>query len=178
MIPEPPDQIRTKRLLLRRATWDDLEAIHAVMSAPAAMRYWSRLPHATLDVTRAWFAGALMDFDNPEMDERVIEVNGKVVGYMGIWRIPEFGFILHPDVWGNGIATEAARAFIPHAFSTHAIDRITADVDPRNTSSLKLLKKLGFAETGSATRTFQLGEEWCDSVYLALPRPRHANRGH
>lgn len=163
--------IQTQRLLLRRARWNDLEDIHSVMSSPAAMRYWSRLPHATLDVTRAWFPGALLDADNPSMDERVIEFKGRVVGYMGIWNMPEFGFILHPDVWGQGIATEASQAIIPHAFDTHAIDRLTADVDPRNTASLKLLQKLGFVETGSATGTFLLGDQWCDSVYLELRKP-------
>lgn len=163
--------IRTERLLLRRATWDDLEPIHAVMSAPSAMRYWSTLPHATVDVTRAWFAGALLDFDNPAMDERVIVLDGRVVGYMGIWKLPEFGFILHPDTWGQGLATEAARAFIPHAFATRAIDRLTADVDPRNAASLRVLGKLGFVQTGRAERTFLLGDEWCDSIYLALQRP-------
>jgi RimJ/RimL family protein N-acetyltransferase len=175
MVTDPLGLIRAKRLLLRRATWDDLEEIHMVMSSPAAMRYWSRLSHATLAITRAWFADALLKFDDPEMDERVIEFNGQVVGYMGIWNMPEFGFILRPDVWGKGIATEAAQALIPHIFSTHALDSITADVDPRNTASLRLLHRLGFVETGWAERTFLLGEEWCDSVYLALPRP-HTQR--
>lgn len=165
------DDLRTPRLLLRRASWDDLEDLHAVMSAPAAMRYWSRLPHATIEETRAWFAPALLDFDNPAMDERVIEFEGRAVGYMGIWKMPEFGFILSPRVWGRGLATEAARALVPHLFASHAIDRLTADVDPRNAASLHLLRKLGFQETGFAERTFRLGDEWCDSIYLALPRP-------
>lgn len=162
--------IRTKRLLLRRAAWSDLTDIHAVMSAPAAMRYWSTLPHQTLEVTRDWFAEALLDFDNPNMDERVIELEGHVVGYMGIWNMPEFGFILHPEAWGKGIATEAARALIPNYFATYDIERLTADVDPRNTVSLHLLHKLGFVKVGSAERTFLLGEEWCDSLYLELQR--------
>ena len=40
--------IRTDRLLLRRATMDDLPAIHAILSDPQGMRYWSSLPHAAL----------------------------------------------------------------------------------------------------------------------------------
>lgn len=170
MTSDPSGTIRTKRLLLRRAGWGDLDDIHAVMSSSDAMRYWSRLPHENLDVTRAWFPGALLSADDPNMDERVIELNGRVIGYMGIWKMPEFGFILHPDVWGAGYATEAAEAIIPQLFRAHAIDHITADVDPRNIASTRLLHKLGFLETGRAERTFLLGEEWCDSVYLALHR--------
>lgn len=170
--------ITTARLCLRRADWSDLEGIHAVMSAPEAMRYWSRLPHENLEVTRAWFASALMDFANPHMDEWIVEIDGWVAGYMGIWKMPEFGFILHPAAWGKGIASEAAQALIPHFFATHAIDQLTADVDPRNVASLKLLRKLGFVTTGSAKRTFLLGDEWCDSVFLALPRAASGRATH
>ena len=47
-------EIRTKRLLLRRPAMDDLAAMHSIMSSPPAMRYWSTLPHASLEVTRPW----------------------------------------------------------------------------------------------------------------------------
>jgi RimJ/RimL family protein N-acetyltransferase len=46
--------------------------------------------------------------------------------------------------------------------------RLTADVDPRNLRSIKLLEKHGFVETGRANGTWQVGNELCDSVYLAL----------
>ncbi len=46
--------IRTRRLVLRRATWADLAAVHRVMSNPAAMRYWSRPEHETVEETRRW----------------------------------------------------------------------------------------------------------------------------
>jgi RimJ/RimL family protein N-acetyltransferase len=36
--------------------------------------------------------------------------------------------------------------------------------------SLRLLTGLGFVETGRAVCTMQWGDEWCDSIYLALPR--------
>mgnify|MGYP003347797219 CR=1 FL=1 len=44
------------------------------------------------------------------------------------------------------------------------------DVDPRNKASIRLLERLGFAETHRAARTWLVGEEWCDSVYFALTR--------
>jgi RimJ/RimL family protein N-acetyltransferase len=162
-------EIQTPRLMLRRPRAEDVVPMHAVMSSPMAMRYWSRLPHESLAVTEAWFPGALLN-QGPEMDEWIVVHEGRVVGYMGIWRMPEFGFILHPDVWGMGLGHEGATAFVAHAFATHPIDRLNADVDPRNTASLKLLKRLGFVETGTAKNTFKLGDEWCDSVYLALSR--------
>ena len=163
-------ELRTPRLLLRRPRLDDLEAFYSVMSNPQAMRYWSTLPHASIDVTRPWLE--LMIARSASGGEGfVIEFEGRVVGDVGAGRLPEFGFMVHPEYWGRGIATEAAGAFIAYAFETLSVDRLTADVDPRNTASLRVLGKLGFVETGRAERTFLLGDEWCDSVYLALPRP-------
>lgn len=46
-------ELVTPRLKLRRARPDDLLAMHAVLSNPAAMRYWSTPPHADLAGTRA-----------------------------------------------------------------------------------------------------------------------------
>lgn len=163
-------EIRTARLLLRRARPDDLGAVHAFMSDARAMRYWSTLPHVSLAETEPWFQQQFFSGD-PARDEWIIEQDGRVIGNIGIWNMPEFGFILHPDAWGRGIGTEAATAFLAYAFATYPVEAITADVDPRNAASLGVLGKLGFVETSRAERTFLIGGEWCDSVYLSLPRP-------
>jgi RimJ/RimL family protein N-acetyltransferase len=162
--------IETARLRLRRPRMDDLVAFYSVMSNPLAMRYWSTVPHASIEVTRLWLQ-RMIDRLASGGEDFVIEFEGRVVGDVGAGRLPEFGFMVHPDYWGRGIATEASRAFLDYAFEATAVDELTADVDPRNTASLRVLGKLGFVETGRAERTFLLGEEWCDSVYLALPRP-------
>ncbi len=162
--------IETARLRLRRALQSDLAAVHAFMSSLEAMRYWSTLPHASTAVTEPWFQQQFFS-DDAARDEWIIEWQGRVIGNIGIWKAPEFGFILHPDAWGLGLATEAAAAFLDYAFATYPLDVVTADVDPRNSASLGVLGKLGFVETGRGQRTFLLGDEWCDSVYLSLPRP-------
>ncbi len=59
---------------------------------------------------------------------------------------------------------------LPRLFATFEIDEVVAEVDPRNAASLRLLARLGFRETGRASRTLRVGDEWCDSVYLALSR--------
>ena len=45
---------------------------------------------------------------------------------------------------------------------------LTADVDPRNAASLKVVARVGFKETHRASGTWQVGDELCDSVYLRL----------
>jgi [ribosomal protein S5]-alanine N-acetyltransferase len=163
-------ELLTPRLRLRRARSDDLEALHAVLSDPVAMRYWSTPPHRDLGETRDWLA-AMIAASPQESDDFVVEHGGGVIGKAGCWRLPEIGFILRPDHWGRGLAREALGAVIARVFATFPIPAIEADVDPRNHASLRLLKGLGFGETGRAARTWKVGEEWCDSIYLALPRP-------
>lgn len=161
--------IRTPRLVLRRATWDDLADVHRVLSNPAAMRYWSRPEHETLEETRKWL-GYLVEPAADSMDF-VIEKDGRVIGKAGAWRLPEVGFILHPDHWGQGLAHEAMSAVISHLDATRPeLAELTAEADPRNAASLRLLAKLGFRETHRAERTLLWKDEWCDSVYLARPR--------
>jgi len=163
-------EIRTPRLLLRRARMEDLQAIHAVLSNAQAMRYWSTLPHATVAQSREWLA-SMIDVPPEGNADFVIEHEGAVIGKAGCWRLPEIGFILHPDYWHRGLAREAVGAAIDHAFAHFDIAAILADVDPRNIASLKLLEGLGFRETHRAARTFVVGDEHCDSVYLACARP-------
>ena len=161
------DEIRTERLLMRRATMGDLAAIHALLSNPAAMRYWSSLPHTELSQSEAWLS--TMVEDEPGIrDDFIVELDGRVIGKLGCWRLPEVGFLFAPDTWGNGYASEALTAYLDRRRALGSPDTIRADVDPRNQSSINLLKRHGFAETHRAEGTWQIGDELCDSVYLEL----------
>jgi RimJ/RimL family protein N-acetyltransferase len=104
----------------------------------------------------------------PEGEDFIVEHDGRLIGKAGLWRFPEIGFIFHPDHWGQGFAGEALGFVIARAFDAHGLPKVKADVDPRNQGSLKLLRRLGFRETGRKERTWLVGEEWCDSVYLEL----------
>lgn len=149
---------------------DDLEAIHRVLSDPRAMRYRSTPPHVTIGQSRDWLA-SMVDVPPHENADFVIEHDGTVIGKAGCWRMPEIGFIVHPDYWGRGLACEAVGAVVDHVFAHFDVPAIIADVDPRNDASLALLGRLDFAETHRAARTIQVGGKWCDSIYLARPRP-------
>jgi RimJ/RimL family protein N-acetyltransferase len=164
------DRIVTERLVLRRARAEDLEAMHAVLSHPVGMRYWSSLPHATLEETREWLAN-MMAAGPPVSDDWVIEHEGRVIGKAGCYRLPEIGYILHPDCWGRGLAFEAVRAVIGRIFEGDGVAALRADIDPRNAASIRLLERLGFRRVGEAKRTWHIGEEYCDSVYYELRRP-------
>ena len=162
-------EILTPRLRLRHARPDDLAAMHAVLSDPRATRWWSTPPHASLNETQAWLDD--MIGGNAEgSDDFVIERDGRVIGKAGFFRLPEVGYILHPDHWGQGLASEAVGAAIEHVFATREIDDLTADVDPENQASIRLLERQGFVRTGFAEKTFNVGGAWQDSLYYGLTR--------
>jgi ribosomal-protein-alanine N-acetyltransferase len=165
-------RIVTDRLILRSARADDLEAMHAVLSDPRATRWWSTPPHEDLDQTRVWLDSMIAN--GPDHPDFVIERDGQVIGKAGFWKLPEVGYILHPDHWGQGLASEAVGGAIDHVFATRDIQTLTADVDPENAASIRLLERLGFVRTGFAERTWNVGGVWKDSLFYALSR---ADRG-
>ena len=165
----PETELRTERLILRRARPDDLEAMHAVLSDELAMQYWSHGPHAELAETERWL-DSMMSSPPAISDDFLIVVDGKTIGKMGAWRLPEFGFIIRSDHWGRGYAAEAMAAFLDHMFRARGVDFLNADTDPRNAGALRLLANHGFVETGRATGTWDTHIGLCDSVYLRLSR--------
>lgn len=160
------EEIRTERLLLRRAQIEDAAAMHAIMSDPEAMRYWSTLPHASRAETERWIA-SMIEADPAASDDFIVTLGGRLIGKLGCWKLPQVGFLFNPSSWGQGLAMEAMTAFIARRRALGSTE-LTADVDPRNAASLKLLARSGFSETHRASGTWQVGDELCDSVYLRL----------
>jgi RimJ/RimL family protein N-acetyltransferase len=161
--------LHTPRLTLRRARPNDLEPLHAILSDADTVRYWSTGPHRTLDVTREWLA-AMIASPPAESEDFIVEHGGEVVGKAGFFRLPELGYLLRRDLWGRGLVSEAARAVIDHVFATRDLTELTADVDPRNIGSIRVLERLGFVETGRAARTYCIDGVWVDSIFYALRR--------
>jgi [ribosomal protein S5]-alanine N-acetyltransferase len=169
--------IRTKRLLLRHARLDDAAEMHKILSKDDAMLYWATPPHSDFAQTQAWIADMVAATASGSEDF-IIEIDGRVAGKVGAYRLPEFGYILHPNYWGRGLATEAVRAFLGHVYQTRPdITKLNTDIDPRNTASVRLVEELGFSETGRAERTFETHIGWCDSIYFAIDRAEMAEFG-
>jgi Acetyltransferases, including N-acetylases of ribosomal proteins len=74
-----------------------------------------------------------------------------VIGYCGLFFFPdvdgqpeiEIGYRLACSAWGQGYATEAAYGVRDFAFSTLAIKRLIAMIDPSNVASIRVAEKIG-----------------------------------
>lgn len=151
---------------LRRVRPEDAAALHPIFADPLAMRYWSTMPHETAAQTQEWVA-SMASAPPAESDDFILEHEGRVIGKLGCWRLPEVGYLLAPSVWGRGLASEALAAFIDHRRRCGGVE-LTADTDPRNHASIRLLQRHGFVETGRASRTWLIGGQWFDSIYWRL----------
>lgn len=174
VLEKPLDRIVTDRLVLRPAGPDDLDALHAVFTRPKAMTWWSSPPHETLDQTRAWL-DSMIAHQHSGLDF-LIERDGQVIGKAGFFAAPDIGYILHPDHWGRGLAREATVAVLDRLFALTDHEEATADVDPDNAASIRLLESLGFRRTGFAERTWNVGGEWKNSYFYAVSREEWLGR--
>jgi len=163
--------IRTARLTLRPPSDRDLDALHAVFSDPRTMCYWSHPAHDDIAHTRTTLDGMIAAHAATGL-EYVIERDGEVIGKAGMWRMGEIGYILRRDLWGRGFAREAVGAVVDAAFAAHPdLERLIAEIDPRNTASAALLARLGFREVNQVEKTIQIAGIWCDSAFWHLDRP-------
>ncbi|QAA81444.1 N-acetyltransferase [Aequorivita sp. H23M31] len=79
---------------------------------------------------------------------------GASIGTAGLYKRenlehPDIGFAFLPAYWNNGFAFEAAKAVLQYASEKLGITKISAITLPTNSSSIKLLKKLGLKEIGN-----------------------------
>ena len=93
----------------------------------SGLGYWSLFPKAQPDQFAGWIL---------------------LIPYDGVGPEVEIGWRLNRSAWGNGFAPEAARPIVEHAFSTVGLERIVADIDPGNLSSLRVAEKIGMKYIG------------------------------
>jgi ribosomal-protein-alanine N-acetyltransferase len=77
---------------------------------------------------------------------------GRFIGYVGLWPATfpahftpavEVGWRLAADQWGNGYATEAARASLRYGFDTVGLDEIVSFTAALNPRSIKVMERIG-----------------------------------
>jgi RimJ/RimL family protein N-acetyltransferase len=84
---------------------------------------------------------------------------GVVAGTVLLIELPngageiEVGWHLHPDSWGHGYATEAARAVLHNGFA-HGLSEVFAVVRPGNDASMAVCRRLGMTPLGRTTRWY------------------------
>ena len=143
-----PTTLQTPRLLLRVPTLDDHERWAEMMANEDAARFIGGVQpkpvvwRMIMQMAGAWSLTGISMFS-------VIEkVSGRWIGRIGPWQPfgwpgTEVGWGLHPDAWGKGYAVEAATAAIDFAFDTLGWSEVIHCINPSNTPSQAVARRLG-----------------------------------
>ncbi|MBM7493018.1 RimJ/RimL family protein N-acetyltransferase [Micromonospora luteifusca] len=178
--------LTTERLILRDWTDDpaDLARIYDIYSRPDITRWLAVSPGLPMTdpvqaVERLQFWRDRHAADGGRYGTWAIEVRetSVVAGTALLKPLPgtpetqlteniETGWHLHPDSWGHGYATEAARALVAREF-TAGTPEIYALVSPGNEPSMAVCRRLGMAHVGR--RTDWYGGEELETFVLAAP---------
>jgi len=152
----PDTLLRTERLILRPPAEGDLGAMVTGLNDWDVARFLARVPFPYGDKDAASFLHAARRAAAEGTDlNLLVEKDSSVVGCLGLAAIGsenEFGYWIAKPHWGQGLATEAARAFLGHCFTALGLKEIRAGAFADNPASLRVQWKLGFETAGFGTR--------------------------
>jgi RimJ/RimL family protein N-acetyltransferase len=150
--------IVTDRLRLRPVRSEDLEVIEALGADPRVMMWFGGT--MTAEKSGAWLERQLRHWREHGYGRFAVEREGVVVGFVGLSQadfdagiVPavEVAWRLVFDHWGQGYATEAARAAIRDGFERLGLDEIVGVTTPGNTRSRRVMDRLGMVHTPTDT---------------------------
>jgi ribosomal-protein-alanine N-acetyltransferase len=166
-----------KDIYLREVRHTDWKDVHAYASQEQVCRYQPWGPNTT-DESLSFVDQILQDAQKvprTQYAHAIVEVGtDRLIGMVELnirnhtHRSGEIGYVLHPDVWGKGIATEAAESLLKFGFEELLLHRIYATCDPRNNGSYKVLTKLGMTYEGRIRDALLIRDGWRDSLMFSI----------
>jgi len=152
-----PCVLETVRLTLRRPTLADVKAIARLANDRRIAENTRRLPHPYL---QDHAVSVVREIAHERRDVAfLIESNFVPIGMVGLsWqepRTPDLGYWLGTDHWGQGFATEAARAVIDFFFEETEHEFLHAGARVSNPASRNVLEKCGFQWSGVELHRFE-----------------------
>ncbi|MEU5154878.1 GNAT family N-acetyltransferase [Glycomyces sp. NPDC021274] len=160
--------LRTARLVLEPYVHADEEDFVALFGDTRVSQWMGDGPEPE-EANRALFHRVFTHvYDTGKFDVWAVREDGDLIGHAEIKPTEESGgheliYALAHRAWGRGLGTELAQAIIDYGFTTLGLDAVHATVADRNTASLAVMKKLGFAhvrdkpeDDGSVTKVLTL----------------------
>lgn len=160
--------LETRRLILRRLTIDDLEPLAALYRDPEVRKHFPEGDHGvmTLEETKEeleWVINVYYAKHGFGLWATVHKETGKFIGRCGLlpWTVDgreevEIAYLLAREYWGQGLATEAARAILQYGFEHLGWTRLVCFIDPGNDASRRVAEKIGM----TLEREGEIEGEW------------------
>ncbi len=169
--------LKTDRLLLRAFQESDYEATRAFRSDPLVMQYITGEPETTDEVHAFLQRTQEHARQQPQSQFRfaiVLQTTRMVIGGCGLdilnstGREGEIGYHLLPSYWGQGVATEVARALLQFGFETLNLHRIVADCVAQNPASARVMAKAGMQQEAHLRQNKNISGVWHDTLVYAI----------
>lgn len=161
--------MKTTRLNLRTVVHDDAERIAALAGDWDVASMTGRIPFPYSEEAAHHWVDGLAEHE----EVFGIELAGELIGICGFTNDgtgdAELGYWIGKPYWGNGYATEAARAVMAHGFTKSGVRRFMCKHLTGNDSSARVIRKLGFRYTGPA-----MG--WSEARQCELPALTYERR--
>lgn len=150
--------METERLLIRRITRKDLDALLAIMGKPEVMYAWEH--GFTQKDVRKWINRQLTRYRKEGFGyfAVILKEGSNLIGQAGLMKSTingneaiELGYILDNTYWHNGYGTEAARACLEYAFGELGLKTVCCSIRPENEASIRVAEKLGMTLCGNHT---------------------------
>lgn len=140
-------RLETERLILRKFTEDDLEALYYIHSDEEVNRFLPWFPLRNMEDARVFYEEQLVSRYREERAYNYavcMKENDYPVGYVNVSMDDsyDFGYGLRREFWHRGIITEAGKAVIEQLLRDE-IPYITATHDVNNPRSGRVMKRLG-----------------------------------
>jgi RimJ/RimL family protein N-acetyltransferase len=144
--------LQTERLVLRRWRYDDVAQLAVFNADPDVMRFY--VSTNTLEQTANLVERFEDHFEEHGFGIWALEARqgGPLLGFTGLTNVPieadftpavEIAWRLGKEHWGNGYATEAARASLAFGFAELGLEEIVAMAVPANIASLAVMERIG-----------------------------------
>ena len=142
--------LKTERLSLRPLVAADAEAYAAMRFHPAVSKWLPTAEGDPIEAARGTIGRFAAGWQQWRHAPWGVFLQDRLIGHAGLNFVPEFGetevlWAFHPDAWGRGYATEAARAALAYGFDTLALKLIFAMTLPDNLASQAVMKRLGLS---------------------------------
>lgn len=161
-------EIETERLLLRKMLPSDADDMYAYSCRPETSEYLLWSPHAAPSVTKKYLAFLQKQYKAAAFyDFAVVEkATGRMIGTCGFSSFDldnnsaEIGYVLSPDYWGRGMATEAVRKILTFGFLDLSLHRICVRILDGNTASIRVAEKCGMRHEATHIHALRVKGEY------------------
>lgn len=147
--------IITPRLTLRPLAETDAAPLHAIYQQEGVLRYFPNPNPPPLDRVERFVQAQAPHWAEHGYGNWAVALNhnAEIIGWAGLWFIDEtgeteVGYLLGRDFWGQGYASEAARASVDFGFDRRGLGQIIGLTHPDNAASQRVLEKCGLRLTG------------------------------